>query len=276
MFEGVCTGSQFFGCDRPTARASGKARRRIGSLEFCDRCYKYIAAWCKKNQLPIDEESVTKVPQPIKRLTDVNALCPRPGCGKELPMGMHANSKRVIGDQFVCKACYQAAWDKLQELQIGGNRQITLEVAFAQLNPKGWRPDPLPRQTTKCAIPSCDHQAKLVDTSRVGNWWFCPACHRKILFATKREYLSRKTAMEVVRMVLAGQIKLAGELEKCAMSWCNCVGPAKIYGHNGEPICSACATYLFYLARRKGVQDRRDLIHTAPPPRLLHTRGRRC
>ncbi len=252
-------------CNNPTESAQGKDKRQLNGIEVCRRCYQYV--WEKARELgcPKEELFPNNIDPPKRPLPRVKAVCPRQGCGKVLRENADAKERRCIGLMHVCNQCYQAAWELAKE------QGLTLKEGWDRLKPKGWRPEkPKPVQ---CCMPWCETmvapKAKRLVTNQL---YVCGACCAYLQVLSKRKMYDNSTWQEMGQKVIRGNdIPAPNEPELCVMSWCSRREKPKRRGPNGEPLCNADATYLYYYMTRHGV-SLEEAMRTAPPPRLLHTR----
>ena len=153
--------------------------------------------------------------------------------------------------------------------------------ALEACHPKNTFRRPRMYKMVACSMPWCSedvlgHPNHLV--SEEFRAYACGTC-RIYLKSTARRYAhSGKSWREWGSEAVRGALKSPNEPEPCAMSWCtNLVHREDVcrqYGPKGEALCNTDRMYLYMYARRKSVTFAKA-FETAPPPRLLHMRGRK-
>lgn len=252
------------GCSKLSARAAGKPSRKINGTELCRGCYQRIWELAKKTGTPKEVILRNGAPEPQRPLPRIETTCAREDCNVSLPEGAGASVRRTIGLLHVCNPCYQLAWE--HSVRDG----ITIEKAFHQMKPKNWRPKP--PKTVQCCLPWCDRKLVPDESSTVSeNVHVCGQCRCYLKVLTRRRYSGREWT-ELAVDAIKGIIKAPGSTELCAMSWCSCVELPRRRGPNGEAICNTDSQYLYNFAKRHDITFE-EAFRTAPPPRLLHTRG---
>ncbi len=253
-------------CNKLTASAMGRHRRQIAGVELCKRCYQYVWESAKKADCSMETLFPNDIAPPKLPLPRIETVCSREGCGKKLGEGQ-GQHHRTIGLAHVCKGCYQAAWEFKEE------HGLSIKDAYKQLKPKGWRPEnPKP---VKCCMPWCETMVDPEKKASIGdNLYVCGKCRSYLKVLAKRKKYSSRVWQELGRSAIKGSIPIPGEPELCAMPWCSCCEHNCRRTPEGEAVCNADSTYLRVYAKRHGISWA-EAIKTAPPPRLLHTRGRK-
>ena len=252
------------GCRKLTARAAGKASRRINGVELCRGCYQRIWGLEKKTGTPKEEILQNGAPEPQRPLPRIETTCAREDCGVPLPEGVGAKVRRTMGLLHVCNPCYQMAWER--SVRDG----VSIEKAFNRMKPKNWRPDP--PKTVSCCLPWCNKEFVPDESTTVSeNVHVCGQCRSYLKRLTRRRHRGRGWT-ELAVDAIKGIIKAPGSPELCAMSWCNSVKLPRRRGPNGEAICNTDSQYLYIYAKRHDITFE-EAFHTAPPPCLLHIRG---
>lgn len=254
------------GCANLTERAKGKTPRKIGDVELCRNCYQRIWELSKKTGKPKEEIVRDGAPLPQRPLPRIETTCAREGCGVRLPKGAGPNVRRTIGLSHLCTPCYQLAWEHSVK------EEISLEEAYQKMKPKGWRPDP--PKTVRCCLPWCDAELVPDESSIVSEAvHVCGPCRSYLKVLTHHARYKGKDWKELAAGAIKGVVAAPGTPEFCSMPWCNTKEIPHNRGPNGEMVCRTDRMYLYQYARRHEITFE-EVFRTAPPPRLLHTRGR--
>lgn len=254
------------GCGKLTARAAGQVGRRISNIGLCHGCYQRI--WELSKATGKSKERLLKegVPPPRRPLPRIATKCAREGCSVKLPKNAGPGVRRTIGRIHVCNLCYQTAW------YYSKKDNVSIEEAYHGLKPKNWRPDP--PKTIRCAIPWCDVSFVPDEESLVGKGVYaCGGCRGRFKFLGQRPRYKGRDWKDLAKSAIKGVVARPGTPELCAMSWCQNCEAVRHRGPNGEPVCNTDRTYLYNYAKRHSLSFA-EAFRTAPPPRLLHTRGR--
>lgn len=254
------------GCSNLSARAAGKDSRKINGTELCRGCYQRI--WELEKKTGISKEDILRngAPEPQRPLPRIATTCAREDCDVELPEGAGANVRRTIGLLHVCNPCYQLAWEH------SVRDRITIEEAFHQMKPKNWRPEP--PKTVLCCLPWCNGEVVPDESTTVSeNVHVCGPCRSYLKLLGHRPRHRGRDWKDLAADAIRGIVSAPGTPEICAMEWCNNVERSAHRGPNDEAVCNSDSVYLYQYAKRHGITFE-DAFRTAPPPRLLHTRGR--
>ncbi len=254
------------GCANLTASAAGKAPRRINGVELCRGCYQRIWELSKKINKPMEQIVREGAPLPKRPLPRIETTCAREGCDVELPENAGPNVRRTIGLLHVCNPCYQLAWEHSVK------KGVSIEEAFREMKPKHWRPDP--PKTVRCCLPWCNGEFVPDESSEVSDGVHaCGKCRSYLKVLGQRPRYKARDWKELAKYAIKGIVAAPNTPEMCAMSWCSNVERSYRRGPNGEAICNSDGIYLYQYSRRHEITFE-EAFRTAPPPRLLHTRGR--
>jgi hypothetical protein len=103
----------------------------VDGVAICRTCYVYVDYEAKRLGVSIQSLSVytMKVPRRYPKRTKASR-CPRKGCDVLLPAKVNGQKFKRIGQEQVCRSCYQAAWRVAKALH------ISMEEALKGLPPK--------------------------------------------------------------------------------------------------------------------------------------------
>ena len=196
--------------------------------------------------------------------------CSRKGCDVTLRPVRDVTHRRWIGQKAVCRNCYEAVWEYQQKHSLE-----SMQIALEQIPAKGWVPPP--PEPVSCIMPWC--KATFSPEMRYvfeGNRHLCGSCRQYLKLLAKRLKNAEHDWRWYADQAIRGLIPAPGSPEYCAAPWCG----AKIFsesirarGPHGEAFCNTDSVYYHLYKRRHGVSFA-EAVKNAPPPRLLHTRGR--
>lgn len=249
-------------CDYPI-----KQVRRIDDVVVCRSCYQYV--WEQAQKTGESMAAVFRKVEPPKRTPVRKRIkCSRSGCEVVLTPEMDSSEYRWLNRQKpLCRNCYETVWEYKKKFNLN-----SMEEAFDQLYPYGWQPPP--PEPAKCVMPWCKNDVPKKEPYLLeGERYVCGTC-KSYLHTLRRRHKSEHDWKWYARNATRGMVPAPGSPELCAAKWCN----AKVTefgrrGPNGEALCNNDAMYFYMYARRNSITFA-EAFRSAPPPRLLHTRGR--
>lgn len=115
----------FDACDNESA--SG---RHIKGLPVCRACYQSAWGQAKGMGVALSTLDFVDINPCIHQIPAREYQCPRLGCNKTIPADATTNVRRRIGNDVMCRACYQATWEYAQANGLG------METAWKHLKAK--------------------------------------------------------------------------------------------------------------------------------------------
>ncbi len=255
-------------CGKPTAKAVGKPSRKINGVELCASCYQYLWEKSKETGETMGELFDKGVAPPRRPLPRIATKCAREGCGTELPENAGPKVRRTIGLFHVCRNCYETVWEHSKR------DGMSLEDAFHNLKPKGWKPEP-PR-IVRCCLSWCDKEIEAdAEALVVDGLYACGACRKHLKHLAKRTRYQDLEWQDLAKEGVKGSIPQPGEMEQCSMPWCDKSEVAKHRGPNGEMVCHACAEHIRRYQKKHNLTFD-EAFHITPAPRKNTGRPRKC
>lgn len=246
------------------------ATRRIGDINVCRNCYQRI--WERSKDTGETMAVVLAKIEPTKRLPPLveDAPCSRKGCEVILHPIRNTAHRRWIGQRPICRNCYETVWEYQQKHSLE-----SIEIAFEQVPAKGWVPPP--PEPVSCIMPWC--KASFPPKTQYvfeSDRYLCGSCRMYLKLLARRLKNTEHDWRWYAEQALRGVIPAPGSPEYCAAPWCG----VEIHGESirargprGEAFCNTDTVYYHLYMRRHGVRFA-EAFKSAPPPRLLHTRGR--
>lgn len=254
-------------CGSPWCDNTVKATRKIDGVIVCRACYQYVWEQSQKTGEPI-ALVFSKVEPPKRPLVRIRTKCFRPGCKVILTPEMDSKEYRWIErDIPICRNCYETTWEYKTNHKLS-----SFGEAFDLLNPKGWEPPQ--KEPATCEMPWCKNiipkrKCYLIEGER----YVCGKCKNYLHVLSRRHKFEHDWKWYAVH-ANQGIVPTPGAPEFCSAKWCKIkITGIRRRGPKGEALCNNDAMHFYLYARNKGISFA-EAFQTAPPPRLLHTRGR--